>query len=177
MRIYTISAFSENSPGVLHRINTLLTRRKVNIESLTVSETEKKCVSRFTIVVNTTQQSIKTIVKQIARIIEVCDVFYSENAQLIYREIALFRVITNSPQQRTEIEELAHRYDAVVTYATNAYLVLEKMGVEEDIDSLYQLLEPFGIVEFVRSGRIAIRKTPRKEHIFEDEQGTLQEED
>lgn len=170
VRTYTISAFTENSPGVLLRINTLLTRRRINIESLTVSETEKKGISRFTIVVNTTPSLIRKIVKQIDRIIEVVDAFVSENPSLIFQEIAFFRVETETPQRRMEIEELAHRYGAMVTYASDSGLVLEKAGTEDQINSLYLLLEPFGMKEFVRSGRIAIRKTMRKgKELFEED--------
>ena len=160
-RCYTISAFTENSPGVLHRLTVLFTRRKVNIESLTVSETEKKGISRFTIVVYSERDLVEKIAKQINRIIEVVDVFVSENKDLLYKEIAFFRVQTETPQQRTEIEELAHRHGALVIFAKDNYLVVEKTGAEEQISSLFLLLEPFGIKEFVRSGRIAILSAER----------------
>lgn len=162
-RMYTISVFTENSPGVLHRLTSCLTRRKVNIESLTVSETETKGVSRFTIVVNTDPELVMKIVKQIDRIIEVVEAFVSENQQLIYREIAFIKVDIVDAEKRLQVEELAHRYGAHVTYATEGAIVVEKTGTEDEIDSLYRLLEPFRISEFVRSGRIAIRKTPRSE--------------
>ncbi|HQH27142.1 MAG TPA: acetolactate synthase small subunit [Oligoflexia bacterium] len=164
VRKYTITAFTENSPGVLHRINTLLTRRKVNIESLTVSETEKKGISRFTIVVKTDPHLINKVVKQIDRVIEVVEVFVSENRQLIYKEIAFVRVATGTAQRRVEVEEHAHRYGAHVAYVTDHDLLIEKTGTEDEINSLYLLLEPFGITEFVRSGRIAVRKTIARKH-------------
>ena len=156
-RLYTITAFTDNSPGVLHRLTTTLTRRKVNIESLTVSETEKKGVSRFTIVVKLTPELISKVTKQIDRIIEVRHAYFAENADLIFKEIAFIRV-SGSPEKRHEIEELAHRYDATVTYASNSGLLIEKSGSEDEINSLYMLLEPYGIQEFTRSGRIAVKK-------------------
>lgn len=156
---YTVSVFSENSPGILHRITVLFTRRKVNIESLTVSETEKKGISRYTIVVRASKDLVEKISKNIQRVIEVTEVFVSENRELVFAEIALFKVESRSEQQsRLKIEELAHRYGATVVYGAADYLVIEKAGQEDEIDSLFLLLEPFGILEFVRSGRIALRK-------------------
>ena len=164
---FTLCAYTENSPGVLHRLTVLFTRRKVNIESLTVSETERKGISRFTIVVHTEPEIIEKVAKQINRVIEVVDVFVAENKDLIFKEIAFYRMETGTPQKRAEIEELAHRYGAAVTLAKDDYLVIEKTGPEEQIASLFLLLEPYGIKEFVRSGRIAILTRDRaKGEIF-----------
>ena len=160
-RKFTVSAFSENTPGVLHRIVDLFTRRKVNIESLTVSETERRGISRFTIVVLEEKDIVQKIVKQINRVIEVVDVFASENNNLVYKEIAFYKVTPSSPEKRAEIEELANRYDANVEFANAEIMVLEKAGSEDDIRSLFRLLEPHGITEFIRSGRIAVAKTKR----------------
>lgn len=172
MHIYTISAFTENTPGVLHRISTLLTRRKVNIESLTVSETEKKGISRFTIVVKSAPETIRTTVKQINRLIEVVDVFFSENRSLIYKEISFIRVNAENPQKRMEVEEVAHRHGGIAIYANEDSLLIEKTGTEEEIHSLYLLLEPFGISEFVCSGRIAVRKNKSSElELTEEDNG------
>lgn len=155
---------------MLHRISTLLTRRHMNIESLTVSETEKKGISRFTIVVRTTPALIRKVIKQIDRVIEVVDAFVSENPSLVFKEIAFIRVETDCPNKRMEIEELAHRYGAAVTFASSSGLVVEKTGTEDQINSLYLLMEPFGIKEFIRSGRIAVRKEMRKgKELFEED--------
>lgn len=157
-QLFTISIFTENSPGVLHRITTIFTRRKINIESLTVSETEEHEVSRFTITIRTTAEITAKVVLQIQRVIEVRGVYASEDAELIAKEISFIRVTTSDSGTRREVEDLAHRYDATVAHATAESLTIEKSGSEEDIDALYFLLEPYGIKEFVRSGRIAIRK-------------------
>lgn len=156
---YTISAFSENHPGVLHRITAVFTRRKVNVESLTVCETETKGISRFTIVVCCDSEQIEKIVKTINRIIEVREVFFSQDPELLFKEIAFMRVGAETSERRAEIEEFAHRHHAEVVFADRSSLVVEATGSEDAIHSLYLLLEPFGIKEFLRSGRIAIRKT------------------
>jgi len=157
-KLYTISAFTENSPGVLQRITITFTKRKLNIESLTVSETEKEGISRFTIVIKADEKLISTVVKQLRRIIEIRDVFASENEDLIFKEISLIRVFSNVTADREKIESLAHRYGGKIEYATKEYLIIEITGTEDSIRSLYQLLEPYGIAEFARSGRIALRK-------------------
>lgn len=159
---YTITALSENSPGILHRITTQLTRRGINIESLTVSETEKKGISRFTIVVKAERSLVDKVAKHIRRIVEVTEVHVCENRELIYAEIAMIKVSTvGDRQRRLTIEELAHRYQAKVAFGAEEFMIVEKSGREEDIDALFLLLEPFGISEFVRSGRIALLKEPK----------------
>lgn len=155
---YTISAYTENSPGVLHRLTVTFTKRKVNIESLTVSETEQEGISRFTIVVRVPDNLIDTIVKQIRRIIEVREAFASEDEDLVFKEIALIRVFSENASDREKVEDLAHRYGGKVVFARKDALTVQITGTEDEIRSLYELLEPHGIAEFVRSGRVAMRK-------------------
>lgn len=155
---HTISVFTENSPGVLHRITVIFTRRKLNIESLTVSETERKGVSRFTIVVRAEDLLIEKVLKQIRRIVEVLSVSARPNHDLLFKEIAFYRVDAAGPEKRSQIEELSRRYGSTILHLSESSLVIEKTGNEEEVNSLYLLLEPYGIKEFVRSGRIAITK-------------------
>jgi acetolactate synthase I/III small subunit len=157
--LFTISAFTENSTGVLHRLTTVLTRRRINIESLCVSETERKGISRFTISIFSTEEAVRKVALQIERIIEVVSVEFHRDEALIYREIAFFRVKAVSSKIRSEIEEQIRRYGASVIYATSDAVIIERTGTESDINSLFYLLEPLGIEEFVRSGRIAMSKT------------------
>jgi len=158
---FTLCIFSENSPGVLQRITVLFTRRKLNIESLTVSETERNGVSRFTIVVAAERDLVEKVAKQINRIIEVSDIYVCENDELIFKEIAFFKVRTKVAEERNKIEELAARHDARVCFSQDSFVVVEKTGSEDEIKTLYSLLEPFGMAEFVRSGRIALLKELR----------------
>lgn len=155
---YTITAFTENKPGVLYRISDLFLRRKVNIESLTVSEIETKGISRFTIVVNAEKDLVEKIVKQLYRIIEVIKVFESTDQQLVFKEIGFIKVSTKTPERRREVEELAYLFRAKISHVGTTSIVIEIVGSEEEIDSLFTLLRPFGIKEFVRSGRIAVLK-------------------
>ena len=160
-RRFTISAFADNSPGVLLRITTLFTRRGLNIESLTVCDTETNGISRFTIVIYCTRDLAEKVSKQINRVVEVKNVYFNENRNLIYKEIAFYKVETKDPKNRIEIEDHATRHGAEIIYAEDTFLVVEATGTEDEIKSLFRLLEPFGIKEFVRSGRIAVRKEKR----------------
>lgn len=155
---YTITAFAENSPGVLYRIADLFLRRKVNIDSLTVSEIEHAGQSRFTIVVTAEALMVEKIVKQLYRIIEITKVIDSLDESLVIREIALIKVAAKNLEKRKEIENLAHLTNTKIIAVEQRYLVIEKTGTESEIDSLHELLRPFGIKEFVRSGRIVVFK-------------------
>ena len=156
--LYTITVFTENKPGVLYRIADLFLRRKINIETLTVSETERHGISRFTIVVQCDKDTVEKVVKQLYRIIEVVKVFEMEDKDLVFKEIAFIKVSTKNANERREVEELSSLSKAEVTKVGQDFLVIEKAGTEEQIDSLYGLLKPYGIKEFIRSGRIAIAK-------------------
>lgn len=158
MKIYTIIIFTENKPGVLYRIADLFLRRKINIESLTVSEVEEKMLSRFTIVVKADERIIERVVKQLYRIIEVLKVMEKTDEELFYRDIALIKVFTKTAVKRREVEDAARLFQANISFIGKDFLVVEKSGTEEEIHSLYALLRPFGIKEYVRSGRIAVLK-------------------
>ncbi|MCB0339066.1 MAG: acetolactate synthase small subunit [Bdellovibrionales bacterium] len=152
----TIVIFSENKPGVLQRMTAMFTRRRLNIESLTVSETEQEGISRFTVALSCSADVAEKLVKQIRRIVEVADAYFREDQDLLFREIAFIRVQANSAARREEIEEFARRYGASITYANHESLVVEKTGDEEEINFLLELFGPYGVTEFVRSGRIAV---------------------
>jgi len=167
-KLYTIIIFTENKPGVLYRIADSFLKRKINIESLTVSEIEAQGMSRFTITVKGTKLSIEKITKQLYKIIEVIKVLEMTDDELIFKEIALIKVSTKNPSRRQEVEELAYLFRANIVYVGSNYLMIEKSGSEEEINSLYSLLKPFGIREYVRSGRIALTK---EEQMFNGKSG------
>ncbi len=155
---YTITVFSENKPGILYRLADLFLRRKINIESLTVSETDTENLSRFTIVVRSERDLVEKVVKQLYKIIEVAKVVDSTDDDLVFKEIALIKVHAKNLEKRREVEHLAHLMSAKIVHVSVDSLVVEQTGSEEEVNSLYELLKPFGIKEFVRSGRIAVFK-------------------
>jgi aminotransferase len=155
---YTIIAFVYDKPGVLNRLSDLFTRRKINIESLTVSTTEQQGVARFTILVEADRETIEKVVKQIYKVIEVIKVFETTDQDLIYKEIAFIKVTAKTPDQRMSIERAAALFRARIVHVAYDYLVIEITGSEDETQSLEQLLKPYGIKEFVKSGRIAVLK-------------------
>lgn len=157
-KLYTISAFTENTIGLLNRITIIFTRRRINIESLTVSETERKGVSRFTIVVKTDEATTEKLVKNIRKIIEVLAVFAYEDKDLIYNEVALFKFMAEKHETATMLENLAEQYGAKVTFAEGHIVIIEKPGTEQEIFDFFKVMKPHGILEFVRSGRVALTK-------------------
>lgn len=154
----TFSIFSENSPGVLHRVIVLFTRRKMNIESLTVSHTEVEGMSRFTIVVKSPADLADKIARQLRKIIEVMQVQVSRNEGLIYKEIAFFRLATPDAHTRQRIANHAVRNGAAIVAIDPDAVVIEKTGTEDEIQQLFKSFKKVQVLEFIRSGRIAIRK-------------------
>lgn len=157
-KLYTIIIYTENKPGILYRIADAFLKRKINIESLTVSEIEAQKMSRFTIQIEGTRLAVEKISKQLYKIIEVIKVLEKTDEELIFREIALIKVTANDPQKRRSVEDITRLAKAEVIAIEREFLVIEKSGTEEEINSLYLLLKPFGIKEYVRSGRIAVLK-------------------
>src|SRR5512136_647090 len=103
-REYNITVFSENHIGLLSRITLIFTRRKINIESLTVSESAIQGIYKFTIVVVCTEETVRTIVSQIEKVIDVLKAFYLTNEEMIYQEIALYKVPTEALYDSDQLE-------------------------------------------------------------------------
>ena len=157
---YIITAYSENHIGLLNRITIIFTRRKVNIESLTVSQSALKGISKFTIVVNETTDKVVNIVKQIDKQIEVLKAYYNTNDEMIFQEVALYKVPTTALMESDQIEKMIRMHNARILEITREYTVIEKTGHEEETQALFEGLNTFGVLQFIRSGRIAITRSP-----------------
>ena len=157
---YTICIFSENTFGLLNKITILFTRRRINIESLTVSETERKGISRYTIVIkHEKRDDVEKLVRQIRKVIEVLAVYGYLDNEVVYNETALFKIPTPSSSKKLDIETINKVYKAWVTYWHLDYVVIEKSGTEQEIFEFFKYIKPHGILEFNRSGRIAVVKS------------------
>jgi acetolactate synthase-1/3 small subunit len=162
MKTYTICVFTENSIGLLNKITIIFTRRRLNIESLTVSETERKGVSRFTIVIKHEQrEAVEKLVRQIRKVVEVLAVFGYLNEDIVYNEIAMFKIPTPLDSSPLDMETINRVHKAYLVYWGLDYMVLQKTGTEEEIFDFFKYIKPYGILEFIRSGRIAVGKTPK----------------
>ena len=157
---FIISAFTENHIGLLNRITIIFTRRKINIESLTVSESALAGISKFTIVVDTTEDKVSKVVKQIDKLVEVLKAYYHTNDQMIYQELALYKVPTEALTNSNQIESLVRQYNARILEVTPDYTVIEKTGHKDETQALFEGLNQFGVLQFIRSGRVAITRSP-----------------
>lgn len=155
---YTISVFTEDKIGLLNRISIIFTRRHINIESITASEIEVKGIYRYTIVVTVTKDQVEKLVKQIEKQVEVFKAFYHLNSQVLSREIALYKVSTEALKENELFTRVVRENHANILSVSPEFIVLEKTGEEREIQNLFNELERFGVLEYVRSGRVAITK-------------------
>ena len=155
---FTISVYSENNVGLLNRISGIFLKRHINIESLNVSKSEIDDVSKFTIVIFTTQNWVDNIVGQIEKQIEVIRAFYHTDDQTIYQESALFKISSDLLFDERQIQNIIKESNSQIVTVARDFFVLAKSGRRREIDQLYDLFKPYGIMQFVRSGRISVSK-------------------
>lgn len=155
---YTITVYTENQIGLLNRIAIIFSRRKINIESLNTSPSEVDSVHRFTIVINEIEEVVKKLCRQIEKQVEVLKAYYNTNDELIWQEMALYKVPTDAIAEKVKVERLLREYGARAVVIRKDYIVFEATGQREETDRLVKALEPYGLIEFVRSARIAIIK-------------------
>lgn len=155
---FTISIFTENHIGMLQRIAAIFTRRHINIESITASETEAHGIYRYTIVINEERSLVKKVCKQIERQIEVFQAYYHLNDEVISQEIALYKLPIKAITDGTDLEKIMRKHHARILTVEEKFLIIEKDGHKEETQALLEALEPLGVIEFVRSGKVAIIK-------------------
>ena len=155
---FTITVYTENQIGLLNRIAIIFSRRKVSIESINSSPSEIEGIYRFTIVINETEDVVKKITPQIEKQVDVLKVYYNTNDEIVWQELALYKVPTQEIAEKVQVERLLRQYGAKAVVIRNDYTVFETTGHREETDALMTVLEPFGLIEFVRSARIAIIK-------------------
>ncbi len=163
---FTLSVLTEDKAGLLNHITIIFNRRKINITSLNVSTTEVAGVSRFTIVLTSTRERIEKVVKQIRKLIDVLGAFVYDENEIYYQEIALYKVPTQVFLNGNKIEDLVRNNGARILVIEKDHIIIEKTGHKKDTHDLYKKLEPHGLLEFVRSGRVAISKSKRKTEAF-----------
>ncbi|MDC6389628.1 acetolactate synthase small subunit [Maribacter sp. PR1] len=155
---FTISVYSENNVGLLNRISGIFLKRHINIESLNVSKSEIDNVSKFTIVVYTTEKWVRNIVGQIEKQIEVIKAFYHTDDETIYQESALFKIASNLLFDERQIQNIIKESNSQIVTVSREFFILAKSGRRYEIDEMYEQFKPFGIMQFVRSGRISVTK-------------------
>ena len=161
-RLFTISVYTENNVGLLNRISAIFQRRHINIESLNISPSEIEGVAKFTIVVYMTEVNIKKIIGQIEKQVEVIKAYYHSEENTIYQISGLFKIKSELLFEEPQIQNIIKESNArIVTVNTN-FFVIEKSGKKDEIVRLHQQLSVFGIMQYTRSGRVAITKDEMK---------------
>ena len=154
---YIITVFSENKVGLLSQITTVFTCRNVNIESLTTSESALAGIHKFTIVVRTDPEKIEKLARQVEKRIDVLKVFVFTSDEVVQQEIALYKVTRSR-----NVEQLVRRHNVRILEIDDDYIVVEKTGYKSETRELFELLQPYGVQQFVRSGTVAIVKSRRE---------------
>jgi len=171
MNLHTFVVHVENKPGVLTRVSGLIRRRGFNIESLTVGHAETEGVSRMTIVVSTDDFGARRVESNLYKLIDVLRVDDITNRPAVTRDLALVKVAATR-ETRVEIMQLAEAYRArIVDVAPNS-LIVEVTGAEEKVDSMVEVLQPYGVLELARTGRVTMARgaiqEPEMTRDFED---------
>ena len=156
---FTLTVYTENQIGLLNRIAIIFSRRKINIDSLNTSPSEIESVHRFNIVITETEDVVKKLCRQIEKQVEVLKAYYNTNDEIIWQELALYKVPTNVIAEKVVVERLLRKFGARAVVIRNDYTVFETSGHREETDGLIKALEPYGLIEFVRSARVAIIKS------------------
>ena len=156
---YIITVFSEDHIGLLSRITIIFTRRKINIDSLTVSESAIAGIFKFTIVINETPDRVQKVVGQLEKVVDVMKAFYNTNEEMIYQEIALYKVSTEFLFESDKVEKIVRNSGARILELTREYVVIEKTGHSDETQQLFDELNVFGVTQFIRSGRVAITRS------------------
>ena len=159
VKTFTISIYSENNVGLLNRISAIFLKRHINIESLTTSQSEINDVFRFIIIVKLEEEGVKKLINQIEKQVDVIRAFYHTDEETIFQESALYKVKSSALFEERHIQNIIKDSHANIVTVSPEYFVIEKTGFRNETDRLYHDLEPFGLLQFVRSGRISVTKS------------------
>jgi acetolactate synthase-1/3 small subunit len=154
---HTFVVYVEDKPGVLTRVASLFRRRSFNIESLTVGHTEKPGVSRMTIVVDTDEFGARRLEAHLYKLVNVILVENITESPSVSRDLAMIKVAANF-ESRSQVLQLAHVFRARVVDVATESIIVEITGAEDKIDGLLEVLRPYGVLEMVRTGRVAMSR-------------------
>ena len=158
--LYTITVFSENTVGLLGQITIIFTRRALNIETLSVSPSALKGIHKFTITVFTTEDVVEKVVKQIDKRIYILKAYYNTDDDLVHQEIALYKVATDKLLEKGSVEDIIRKYHIRILEMNTDFVVLQKAGHYAETQQMFEeLSETIGVLQFIRSGRVAITKS------------------
>jgi acetolactate synthase I/III small subunit len=156
---HVLSVTVRDRPGVLVRIAGLFARRGFNIESLSVAQSEQPGMSRTTFVVTGEDATIEQVQKQLQKLIDVVKVIDHSESRFVDRELMLLKVAVRTPEDRVEIRQIAQDFRARIVDVARSALIFEVTGDEGKMNAFIEQMRPFGIIELIRTGRIALSRT------------------
>ncbi|HEX6389158.1 MAG TPA: acetolactate synthase small subunit [Solirubrobacteraceae bacterium] len=156
-RKHTLSILTENKPGVLTRIAGLFARRGFNIDTLTVGPTDDEHISRFTLTVDGAAHPIDQVTKQLHKLVNVLKIRDLDPDETVTRELALFKVAVDG-SARAEVLQIAEIFRGKVVDVGRRSLIIEVTGTTEKVEAFERLIRPFGLIEMMRTGEIAISR-------------------
>ena len=159
-QLYIVTISSENTVGVLNQITIVFTRRQLNIETLSVSPSALKGIHKFTITTFSDANTMDKLVKQIDKRVDILKAYYNTDEELVSQEIALYKVSTEALLKMSSVEKMIRRYNIRILEFNNDFVVFELTGRYKDTQALFEeLSEKVGVLQFIRSGRIAITRS------------------
>ena len=162
-KLYTIIVFSENLAGVLNSVTNVFTRRQLNIESLNVSASAYEHIHRYTITTYTDERTIRTLVKQLEKKIDVLHAQYFTNDEIFIMDQALYKIATAKLVENREISKAIRLHDGKIVEVNNTYAIVSKEGLPEETLALYEKLKGFDcLLQYVSSGVVAVTKSVRE---------------
>jgi acetolactate synthase-1/3 small subunit len=159
---YTVSIYTENNIGLLNRISAIFQRRHINVESINSSISEIENVTKWIMVVKLSEEQMKKIIGQIEKQVEVIKAYYHTEEETIYQESCIFKMKSDLLFDERQIQNIIKESNARIVTVNKAFFVIEKSGRKEEIELLYRELNAFGIMQYTRSGRIAVTKDEMK---------------
>ena len=159
-KLYTITIFSENTVGLLNQITIIFTRRALNIKTLSVSPSAIKGIHKFTITIFSTQDVMEKVIKQIDKRVDILKSYYNTDEDLVHQEIALYKISTEKLLGLGSIEKLIRDHHIQILEMNDSSVVFQKTGHYAETQQLFdELNQSIGVLQFIRSGRVAITKS------------------
>lgn len=168
-KLFTLTIYCEQGVGMLNQVAIIFTRRCLNIEDISASNTTIEGVHRITVTVWSTRTAMEKAVKQIEKRIDVLKAFLYTDDEIIYQEIALYKIDTDKLLKEQHLETIIRHHNARILDITPEYTVMEKSGQPWETQALLEQLKPYGVKQFVRSGRVCVTKSPQEklDHFLE----------
>lgn len=158
-QLFTITIYTENSVSLLNQVSIVFTRRGLNIESISAGPSSIEGIHKYTITCRGERELLNKVIGQIEKRIDVLRAYLLTDDEIVYQEVALYKVSTQSLLDEPNLEGILRRFSANILEITRDYTVIEKTGHSAETQALLDQLQPYGILQFTRSGRVAVTKS------------------